>query len=66
MVPASGGHLAEEKFANIARRERKKEKDSFNYQNCLWLETLLQMKRRKFTKDICFGRSVHHRDYLQT
>jgi hypothetical protein len=24
MVPASGGHLAEEKSANIPRRERKK------------------------------------------
>jgi hypothetical protein len=66
MVPASGGHLAGEKFANIVRRERKKEKDSFNYQNCLWIETLLQMKRRKFTEDIYFGRSVHHRENLQT
>jgi hypothetical protein len=26
MVPASGGHVAEEKSVNIARRERKKER----------------------------------------
>jgi hypothetical protein len=39
MVPASGGHLGEEKSANIERRERKKErkkeKDGLNYQSCL-------------------------------